>query len=383
MSVYLDHNATTPIDHEVLDAMIPYLQDNYGNPASVHSFGRRTRAALDQAREQVAALVNVSSRQVIFTSGGTESNNMAIKGIVANRKIGAIAISEIEHTSLIAPAQSMQKQGWQLDLIKSNTSGQIIPDAFAEVICDETCLVSVMLANNETGVIQDVPAISEMACRHGIIVHTDAVQAAGKMAIDFESTGASMMSLSAHKLYGPQGVGALIVNKSLELEPLLHGIGHERGLRGGTENVAGIVGFGKAAELAINDLGTRTRHLLGLRNSLENGLRQMTGVHIVAEHSQRLPNTTCLLVEGITGETLLMNLDRAGISVSSGSACTSGSTNPSHVLLAMGIERELARCAIRISLGKDNTQTDVDFFLRCLRRELANVQMPALQVRAS
>ncbi|HEY4732842.1 MAG TPA: cysteine desulfurase family protein [Gammaproteobacteria bacterium] len=383
MSVYLDHNATTPIDNEVLDAMMPFLHDYYGNPASVHSYGRKTRVALDQAREQVASLVKAHPGQVIFTSGGTESNNLAIKGITPSKKLNAIAISEIEHTSIIAPAQAMQKRGWELDLIKADSGGRVLPAALADVIRDETCLVSVMMANNETGVLQDVAAISDMARAHGIIVHTDAVQAAGKIAIDFESTGAHMMSLSAHKLYGPKGVGALIVDKSLELEPLIHGIGHEMGMRGGTENVAGIVGFGKAAELAMNNLEKRTSCLLELRRYLENGLHGMAGVTIVAGQSARLSNTICMLAQGIEGETLLMNLDRAGIAVSSGSACASGSTNPSHVLLAMGIDRDLARCAIRISLGKDNTHTDIDIFLNALGREVAKLQMPELSAWAS
>ena len=383
MSVYLDHNATTPIDSEVLDAMMPYLRDYHGNPASVHNYGRKARAGVEQAREQVASLVKVHPRQVIFTSGGTESNNLALKGIAASKKVNAIAMSEIEHTSVIAPAQAMQKSGWMLDLIKADSAGYVLPAAFADVIRDETCLVSVMMANNETGVVQDVALISDMARAHGITVHTDAVQAAGKIAIDFESTGAHMMSLSAHKLYGPKGVGALIVNKALELEPLIHGVGHEMGMRGGTENVAGIVGFGKAAELAVNNLEERTNHLSGLRRHLEDGLHQMTGTVIVAEQSERISNTVCILVPGIEGETLLMNLDRTGIAVSSGSACASGSTNPSHVLLAMGIDRELARCAIRISLGKDNTQADVDIFLKNLRHELENIQTPELKAWAS
>jgi len=383
MSVYLDHNATTPIDHEVFDAMMPFLRDYYGNPASVHGDGRKARAAVEQAREQVASLVDVHPRQVIFTSGGTESNNLALKGITAGRKTTAIAISEIEHTSVIAPAEALQKRGWELDLIKVDSAGYILPAALADVIRDETCLVSIMMVNNETGVIQDVAKISDMARAHGVIVHTDAVQAAGKIAVGFEATGAHLMSLSAHKLYGPKGVGALIVNKSLELEPLIHGVGHEMGMRGGTENVAGIVGFGKAAELAASKLEERAAHLIELRNYLEDGLQQLTGATIVAQQSQRISNTVCLLVPGIEGETLLMNLDRAGIAVSSGSACASGSTNPSHVLLAMGIDRELARCAIRISLGKDNSRADIDILLKNLRHELANIQNPGLQAWAS
>lgn len=383
MSVYLDHNATTPIDHEVFDAMMPFLRDYYGNPASVHGDGRKARAAVELAREQVASLVDVHPRQVIFTSGGTESNNLALKGITAGRKTTAIAISEIEHTSVIAPAEALQKRGWELDLIKVDSAGYILPAALADVIRDETCLVSIMMVNNETGVIQDVAKISDMARAHGVIVHTDAVQAAGKIAVGFEATGAHLMSLSAHKLYGPKGVGALIVNKSLELEPLIHGVGHEMGMRGGTENVAGIVGFGKAAELAASKLEERAAHLIELRNYLEDGLQQLTGATIVAQQSQRISNTVCLLVPGIEGETLLMNLDRAGIAVSSGSACASGSTNPSHVLLAMGIDRELARCAIRISLGKDNSRADIDILLKNLRHELANIQNPGLQAWAS
>lgn len=380
MSVYLDNNATTHLDNEVLDTMMPFLQNYHGNPASVHSYGRKTRAAIDQAREQVASLVNAHPGQVIFTSGGTESNNLALKGITSDSRVNAIAISEIEHTSVITPAQAMLKKGWVLDLIKADSAGYILPAALADVIREETRLVSVMMANNETGVIQDVTMISDVAHSRGVIVHTDAVQAAGKIAIDFETAGADMMSLSAHKLYGPKGVGALIVNKSLELEPLIHGIGHEMGRRGGTENVAGIVGFGKAAELAVKNLEKRTHQMNDLRRYLEKGLHDMEGIMIVAEQSERLSNTVSLLVQGIEGETLLMNLDRAGIAVSSGSACASGSTNPSHVLLAMGIDRELARCAIRVSLGKDNTRKDIDILLKNLRAEMANIH--AFDIRA-
>lgn len=383
MSIYLDHNATTPIDPVVLDAMLPYLRDHYGNPASVYSHGRKTREAVEQAREQVASLVKVHPRQVIFTSGGTESNNMAIKGIAPGKGRNAIAISEIEHTSVIGPAQAMQGMGWQLDLIKTDDAGYISADAVADVMDDGTVLVSVMMANNETGVVQDVKGISEILRTHDVVLHTDAVQAAGKIPVDFASTGAHMMSLSAHKFYGPKGIGALIVDRSLDLKPLINGIGHEMGMRGGTENVAGIVGFGKAAELAAVNLEEHTNQLLDLRHRLESGLQQISGVKIVAEHSQRLANTICILAEGIEGETLLMNLDRSDIAVSSGSACASGSTNPSHVLMAMGIDRELARCAIRISLGKDNIGADVDVFLDHLRQELGNLQGLELQAWAS
>lgn len=377
MPVYLDHNATTPLDARVLDAMLPYLRSHYGNPSSVHAYGRVARAAIDQAREQVAALVNAHPSQVIFTSGGTEANNYALKGVAAKLRPGRLAVSVMEHASLRGPAQALAAQGWRVDSIAVDEQCRVSPDAVAAVLKGAPCLVSVMMANNETGALQDIASISAQARQAGAIMHTDAVQAAGKIKVDFPASGVHLMSLSAHKLYGPKGVGALIVDKALDLEPLLHGGGHEMERRAGTENVAGIVGFGAAAEWAGREMAQRAAHLQSLRDVLERRLRELPGVVVFAAQAQRVPNTVLIGVPGIEGETLLMGLDRKGIAVSSGSACASGSPVPSHVLLAMGVDPDLARRVIRISLGKDNAPEDVNSFINALSEQINRAQATA------
>lgn len=366
MAVYLDNNATTFLDPQVVEAMLPYLTELHGNPSSVHRFGRASRTAVDQAREQVAALVGAHPSQVIFTGGGTEANNLALKGVAAMITPGRLAVSAIEHASLMGPAGALARKGWGLDTIGVAENGCVNGDTVREVLGPSTRLVSVMAANNETGAIQDIAAVSGLAREAGALVHTDAVQAAGKVAVDFAASGAHLMSLSAHKLYGPKGVGALVVDKAVELEPLLHGGGQERGLRGGTENVAGLVGFGAAAMLALEKMKARSQRLQDLRMRMEAGLRRIPGLVIFAEESPRLPNTVQFGLMGIDGETLVLELDRLGFAVSSGSACASGSTEPSHVLVAMGVKRDLARGAVRVSLGKDNTEGDVDAFCEAL-----------------
>ena len=375
MPVYLDHNATTPLDTRVLDAMLPYLREHYGNPSSLHLQGRTARAALDQAREQVAALVNAHPSQVVFTSGGTEANNYALKGVAAKLSPGRIAISAIEHSSLLGAAQALVAHGWQCDSIAVDEQCRVSLEALSAALKSALRLVSVMMANNETGVIQDIAAISAQVRAAGAIMHTDAVQAAGKIAVDFPASGAHLMSLSAHKLYGPKGVGALIVDKALDLEPLLHGGGHEMERRAGTENVAGIVGFGAAALLAHEELASRTSHLKTLCDALEQRLRALPGVVMFAAQAPRVANTVLIGVPAIEGETLLMELDRHGIAVSSGSACASGSPDPSHVLLAMGVDPDLARRVIRISLGKDNTLADIDRLITVLNEQISRAQV--------
>ncbi|MDX1251258.1 MAG: cysteine desulfurase [Gammaproteobacteria bacterium] len=382
MPVYLDHNATTPLDERVLQAMLPYLREHYGNPSGVHAVGRMARAAIDQAREQVAALVNAHPSQVVFTGGGTEANNLALKGVAARMVVGRIAVSAIEHASLLGPVQALARQGWGVDSIAVDDQCRILPSSLSEALNNRPRLVSVMMANNETGAIQGIATIGAQARAAGAVMHTDASQAAGKIPVDFFACGAHLMTLSAHKIYGPKGVGALIVDKALEIEPLLHGGGHEMGRRGGTENVAGIVGFGAAAELACNELTARGTHLRGLREMLEAQLRAVPGVVVFAADAERLPNTVMIAVAGIDGEMLLMNLDRKGIAVSSGSACASGSGKPSHVLLAMGVAEDLARGAIRISLGKDNTRWDVESFVAVLREQIGRLQAPSVSAWA-
>jgi len=374
MKLYLDYNASTPLDERVLAAMTECMAGMPGNPSSTHQFGRAARARLDSAREQVAALAGVQPAQVIFTAGGSEANNLALHAVTAGQAAGRLAVSRIEHPSVLEPAEALTGQGWQLDLIEVDEQCRVTAQALAEKLHRDTCLVSVMMANNETGVIQDIAGLADQVRSAGAIFHTDAIQAAGKIALDFESSGVQLLSLSAHKIYGPKGVGALIVDKSLQLTPLIYGGGQEKGLRAGTENVAGIVGFGVAAELAKTQLQQRAVHARALRDRLEQGLARHQEITLFAREAERLPNTVQLAVAGIDGETLLMQLDRAGIAVSSGSACASGKNEASHVLMAMGVDADIARGAIRISLGKDTTETDIDTLLAALDKQTKWVQ---------
>jgi cysteine desulfurase len=377
MPVYLDHNATTPLDPRVLEAMLPYLTVHHGNPSSTHRFGRVARAAIDRAREQVAALVNAQPSQVVFTSGGTEANNQAIKGVAVTSITGCVAIGATEHPSVAEPVTRLKQAGWQVTVLPVDQDGRLRASVGASLRNLRPALVSVMWANNETGVIQDIAALGAEARACGAVLHTDAVQAAGKIEIDFAASGAHLMSLSAHKINGPKGVGALIVDAAVDLKPLLHGGGQEKDRRSGTENVAGIVGFGAAAELAkarVADYGSRVRKL---RDRLESELTAIGGIEIFGAATERLPNTVCFGTAGVDGETLLLNLDRGGIAVSSGSACASHHREPSPVLRAMGIEPDLALSAIRVSLGHDSTEQDIDTFLAALAAQLRQLRRMA------
>jgi cysteine desulfurase len=362
--IYFDHNATTPVDARVLDAMLPFLHRYYGNPASLYKLGRLARSAIDTAREQIAALVGAQPAQVIFTSGGTEANALALHTTDPRQ---ACAISAIEHPSISEPAARLQHQGHRLQVIPVNRDGLVLPEAIADLSLKNNDLVSIMLANNETGCLQNLAQLTDTLRAHSAIVHTDAVQAVGKIPVNFATLGVQRLSLSSHKLYGPKGCGALIVDNDALLEPLLRGGEQEKGRRAGTENVAAIVGFGKAAELAAEELNSRYEKLLALRLCLEHGLAQLPGITIFAQHSPRLPNTVQFGIAGIDGEMLLMQLDEHDIAVSSGSACASGGGQPSPVLTAMGIERQVAKSAIRISLGMQNTEAEIAQFLFILQ----------------
>lgn len=371
ISVYLDHNATTPLDERVWEAMLPYLRDCYGNPSSIHQAGRMARDAVERARAEVAALVNANPAQVIFTSGGTEANNLALKGILSARKPARLAISAIEHASVRGPGQVYGRQGWRSDSIPVDAQGRVQLDCVEQILHPDTQLVSIIMVNNETGTVQDISRISRLVrATSRALMHTDAVQAAGKIPVDFAASGVHMMSLSAHKIYGPKGVGALIIDPALALEPLLHGGGHERGRRAGTLNVAGIVGFGAAASLAQAELCQRQERWRELRDYLEARLRVLGGISIFSEQAERVLNTVLISVPRFAGETLLHNLDQQGIMVSSGSACSSGSFTPSHVLLAMKVEPALLRNVVRISLGQHTTRADLDYFLEVLKKLL-------------
>ena len=369
MAVYLDNNATTALDEKVLEAMLPYMGQVTGNPSSVHRFGRLQKDAIEQARESVAQLVGARAEQVIFTSGGTESNNLLLNGFSKksfNSNISGdtrIAKSAIEHMSLLEPAQHLPLE---VDKIAVDDNGLINAHALEQVMTEQTSLISVMMANNETGVIQNLAPLIEFAAERNCFFHSDASQAAGKIALNFVDSGLSAMTVSAHKLYGPVGVGALVIDKRLPITKIQFGGSQEKNLRAGTENVPAIVGFGKAAELAITELHERSMHQRLLREALEKGLKKLAAVTIFAEKAERLSNTVQFGVAGFSGETLLMQLDRKAIAVSSGSACTSGKAEPSHVLKAMNVADTLASSSVRVSFGKDNTMSDVAVLLTAL-----------------
>jgi cysteine desulfurase len=368
MPIYLDHNATTPLDPRVLEAMQPYLTGPYGNPSSVHRYGRAARDAVEAARLQVAVLAGAEPKEVVWTSGGTESDNLALQGVIASARAPTrILYGATEHPAVLETAEALRQRGWGVETIAIAVDGLIDWPAFeAQLARAPLRLAAVMLANNETGVIQDTARAAALVHARGALLLVDAVQAAGKMQVDFHASGADLMSLSSHKLYGPKGIGALLLQAEVELAPLLHGGGQERGLRGGTENVAAIVGFGAAAELARLELEARAEQLLALRERLIAGLHALPGVSVFGEAAPRLPNTVQFGLKGWEGEALLMALDRKGIAVSSGSACSSGKGEPSHVLLGMGLPRDTAYGAIRVSLGKDNTAAEIDRFLAVL-----------------
>ncbi|MBI1964793.1 MAG: cysteine desulfurase [Betaproteobacteria bacterium] len=371
--VYFDHNATTPLDERVFEAMVPYLRGRYGNASSRHEPGTVARKAVNAAREQVAALVNVQPSQVIFVSGGTEANNLFIGGAASCLKPAQVAVSAIEHPCVARPAQELARHGWKLRKLAAGRDGQVEFADVDEALKAPTGIVSVMLANNETGVIQDVAAVAERARRAKAWMHTDAVQALGKVPVDFAALGVHAMTVSAHKIYGPKGAGALIVDKRLELRPIIHGGGHEQGLRSGTENVPAIAGFGAACELAAARMGGLAPRLEKLRARLEEGLHGL-GAAIFGERAPRIPNTSYFAFKGIEGETLVIELDRAGFAVAPGAACSSANPEPSATLIAMSVAPEIARGAVRFSLGAANTQEQVDDFLKALKAAVARLR---------
>ena len=371
--VYFDHNATTQIDARVLDAMLPWMSAQSGNPSSRHQFGRAAREAVAQAREQVARACGAQASQVVFTASGTEANNLAIKGLVDYVPRGQILSSAVEHPCVTRSAMAMRALGHTSNSIPVDSDGKVDPTQMKAQLNQPTSLVSVMLANNETGVLQDVAELAEIARAHGSLMHTDAVQALGKIALNFNDLNVHAMTVSSHKLHGPQGAAALILDKRVDIQPLLHGGGQERGLRSGTENVAAIVGFGLACELASQQLADYQSHTLSLRTQLEKGLASMNA-SIFGAQSTRLSNTSFFAMDGIEGETLVVALDRKGYAVASGSACSSDSTEPSAVLLAMGVQEELARGAVRVSLGTQNSAQQVADFLQHLQQEILRLK---------
>ena len=380
-SIYFDHNATTALDNSVLEAMLPWLHNQAGNPTSRHVFGRSARDAVEHARAQVAEACGAYTTQVVFTSCGTEANNFAVKGIAAIKSAVTarqILTSAIEHPCVTRPAIAMQQYGYANQKIAVDANGKVDLEKLRLQLKAPTGLVSVMLANNETGVVQELSTIAEMAQSAGAFVHTDAVQALGKTDLNFAELNVNAMTISSHKIHGPQGAAALIVDKKLDIQPLLHGGGQEKGLRSGTENVAAIVGFGAACELANMNKKNFAAQTTALRDQLEEGLKALN-VIVFGNKVARIPNTSFFAIDNIEGETLVMALDRKGYAVASGSACSSDSTEPSHVLLAMGVPADLARGAVRVSFGAHNTTAQVTSFLATLNHEILRLkQMTAM-----
>ncbi len=370
--VYLDHNATTPLHPEVLEAMLPYLREQYGNASSRHEYGRAARRAVDEARQQVAAATGSHATEVVFTSGGSESNNLFLKGAAASLRPGLLAVSAVEHPCIARPAEQLARQGWEVATLAVDGEGRVEQGAYAELLARRPALVSVMLANNETGVLQDVAALAQAARPTGAWFHSDAVQVLGKLELDFRAlngAGVHALSVSSHKIGGPKGAAALVLDKRVELQPLIAGGGQERNLRSGTENVPAIVGFGAACALAARNVKENRRRLADLRQQLEAGLHHQ-GARIFGAGAERLPNTSYFAFPGVDGETLVGYLDRAGFAVASGAACSSANPEPSRVLMAMGVAPELARGAVRVSLGATSTVAQIEEFLGVLKGTL-------------
>ena len=368
MSIYLDYNSTTPVDPRVLAAMLPYLAENFGNANSIHSSGQRARAAVDAARQAVAELLGAKAAEIVFTCGGTEADNLAIFGIVnpCDQPRKHVVTTAIEHHAVLNTAQALEKQGVDVTYVPVSREGIVDPGDIREAIRPETVLLSVMLANNEIGTIQPIEEIGRIAAEEDVYFHCDAVQAAGKMAIDVRKLGVDLLSISGHKLYAPKGVGALFVKAGTELGPMCFGGHHERDRRPGTENVPGIVGLGKAAQLAMENLDADAARLAALRDRFENALLTLPGVRVNGSVRGRAPNTSNLSFEAAGGEALVIALDLQGVMCSSGAACSSGAVEPSHVLTAIGLTPDQARSSLRFSLGRPTTEQEIDEAIRII-----------------
>jgi cysteine desulfurase len=367
--IYLDHNASTAVRPEVLEAMLPYFGEHFGNASSAHAFGQEAKGAIEDARAQVAALLNASPAEIIFTSGGTEADNLGVIGGARALPFKGrhVIVSAIEHDAVRHAADALEREGYTITRVAPDPHGVVHAEAVAEAIRPDTALVSVMAANNETGVVQPVAAIGAVCAARGVAFHVDAVQSAGKVPIDVQAWQATMATLAGHKFYAPKGVGALYVKRGFKPVPLQVGGEHEKGRRAGTENVPGIVGLGKAAELAKGELQDSAPRIARLRDRLESTLMERVP-HVVCHGAKapRVPNTSHLSFVGAEGEHLILSLDMKGIAVSSGAACKSGSSHPSHVLLAMGVPREVAQSAIRFSLGRCTSSEDIDRVIEIL-----------------
>jgi cysteine desulfurase len=365
--VYLDHSATTPVHPEVLEAMLPYYGNTFGNPSSIHSFGQETKKAVDEARERVALLIDADLSEIVFTGCGTEADNLALRGVAyANEAKGKhIITSSIEHHAIVNTCKYLEKKGFRITYLPVDKYGLVDPDEVKEAIKNDTILISIMYANNEVGTIEPISEIGAIAKDRGIYFHTDAVQAAGKIPVNVQDLKVDLLSMSAHKLYGPKGIGALYIRKGVRIVPLFYGGHQEDARRAGTENVPGIVGFGKTCEIALRDLQYQMDYLKALRDRLQAGLMEkLDYIHINGHPTQRLPNILNISFEFVEGESVVLNLDMEGIAASTGSACTSGSLTSSHILMSMGISHVIAQGSLRFSLGRENTKEEIDFTIK-------------------
>ena len=381
--VYLDFNATTPVEPEVLDAMLPYFSAEFGNAASIHTFGQKGRAAVETARESVAALIGARPQEIVFTSGGTESDNHAVFGIVEQSSSSAssrnpvphLITTAVEHEAVLNTCQALERAGSAVTYVPVDRQGLVNPDSVRRSIRSETILITVMHANNELGTVQPLEEIGRIAKQADVYFHTDAVQSAGKIPIDVTALGVDLLSISGHKLYAPKGVGALYIRGGTHLSQFLYGGHHQRGFRPGTENVPGIVGLGKAAELASKSLAQDNKKISALRDKLEQGLlERVPDSRVNGGASSRTPNTTNLLFPGLEGEALVIALDLKGLACSTGAACSSGAVEPSHVLTAIGLPPEEARASLRFSLGRHTSPEDIAFALQVIPAAVAQLR---------
>jgi cysteine desulfurase len=395
--VYLDYNATTPVDPQVLDAMLPYFSADFANASSIHTPGQRARAAVETAREQVAALIGARPQEIVFTSGGTESDNHAIFGVASLSSTSStsftsstssphIITTTIEHEAVLNACQALEKQGASVTYLPVDHEGLISLSSVRSAIRPETALITIMHANNELGTVQPLEEIGRIAKEHRIYFHTDAVQSAGKIPVDVQAQNVDLLSLSGHKIYAPKGVGALYVRSGTRLRQLLYGGHHQRGFRPGTENVTGIVALGKAAELAQASLASDAKHVSPLRDKLERGLLdRIPQIRVNGARAPRTPNTTNIIFAGIEGEALVIALDLKGLACSVGAACSSGAVEPSHVLTAIGLSQEEAKSSLRFSLGRHTTESEIDFALEVITAAVAQLRAlsPTYQKAAS
>ena len=365
--VYLDHNASTPIHPEVVAEMLPYFSEIFGNPSSIHAFGREARDGVDRARERVARFLRVSPQEIVFTSGGTESDNFAVKGIAAARGKGHLITSKVEHHAVLRTCQALEAQGFDVAYVGVDAHGMVDPEDVRRAIRPDTIAISIMHANSEVGTIQPIAAIGRIAREHGIPLHVDAVQTLGKVPLDLDAFGIDVLSFSGHKIYGPKGVAALWIRKGTRMVAIQHGGEHERRRRAGTENVPGIVGLGKAVEVRVRDMHAEAERLTALRDRLIDGVSsRVPEVRLSGHPTQRLPGTASFLVRHVESESIVLGLDLRGVGVSAGSACTAGNIEPSHVLVAMGVPLDWAMGAVRCSLGRSTTAEDIDYVIECV-----------------